>query len=104
MEIAELPGHPWYVAVQFHPEFKSKPTRPHPLFAAFVAAAYQHKTERSPRDADACAQHRAARVNRLDRRDGQEGLDGTISRDCPAYLPIRPILPVAAIPAPIMSL
>src|SRR3989475_4354415 len=43
-EIAELPGHPWYLAVQFHPEFKSKPTRPHPLFAAFVAASYQHKT------------------------------------------------------------
>jgi len=44
VEIAELPDHPWYVAVQFHPEFKSKPTRPHPLFAAFVSAAYQHKT------------------------------------------------------------
>jgi len=44
VEIAELPGHPWYLAVQFHPEFKSKPTRPHPLFAAFVEAAYQHKT------------------------------------------------------------
>jgi CTP synthase len=44
VEIAELPGHPWYLAVQFHPEFKSRPTRPHPLFAAFVAAAYQHKT------------------------------------------------------------
>ena len=43
VEIAELPGHPWYLAVQFHPEFKSKPTRPHPLFAAFVAASYQHK-------------------------------------------------------------
>jgi len=44
VEIAELPGHPWYLAVQFHPEFKSKPTRPHPLFAAFVGAALQHKT------------------------------------------------------------
>jgi CTP synthase len=44
VEIAELPGHPWYLAVQFHPEFKSKPTRPHPLFAAFVAASYRHKT------------------------------------------------------------
>jgi CTP synthase len=40
-----MPGHPWYVAVQFHPEFKSKPTQPHPLFAAFVGAAYQHKSE-----------------------------------------------------------
>jgi CTP synthase len=44
VEIAELPGHPWYLAVQFHPEFQSKPTRPHPLFAAFVAASYAHKT------------------------------------------------------------
>jgi CTP synthase len=44
VEIAELPGHPWYLAVQFHPEFKSKPTRPHPLFAAFVDASHTHKT------------------------------------------------------------
>src|SRR5215467_11185329 len=44
VEIAEVPGHPWFLAVQFHPEFKSKPTRPHPLFAAFVGAAYAHKT------------------------------------------------------------
>jgi CTP synthase len=44
VEIAELPGHPWYLAVQFHPEFKSKPTRPHPLFASFVEASYRHKT------------------------------------------------------------
>jgi CTP synthase len=43
VEIAELPGHPWYLAVQFHPEFTSKPTRPHPLFAAFVEASYKHK-------------------------------------------------------------
>ena len=44
VEIAELPSHPWFLAVQFHPEFKSKPTRPHPLFAAFVDAAYRHRT------------------------------------------------------------
>ena len=43
VEIVELPGHPWYVAVQFHPEFKSKPLKPHPLFAAFVGASYQRK-------------------------------------------------------------
>jgi CTP synthase len=43
VEIVELPGHPWYLAVQFHPEFKSKPLRPHPLFAGFVEAAYQRK-------------------------------------------------------------
>jgi CTP synthase len=56
VEIAELPGHPWYVAVQFHPEFKSKPTRPHPLFAAFVDAAYQHRTAHGlPRAAESVA-------------------------------------------------
>jgi CTP synthase len=43
VEIAELPSHPWFVAVQFHPEFQSKPLTPHPLFASFVEAAYRHK-------------------------------------------------------------
>jgi CTP synthase len=43
VEIVELPTHPWYVAVQFHPEFKSKPLKPHPLFAGFVDASYQRK-------------------------------------------------------------
>jgi CTP synthase len=44
VEIAELPSHPWFLAVQFHPEFQSKPLTPHPLFASFVAAAHRHKT------------------------------------------------------------
>ena len=43
VEILELPAHPWYVAVQFHPEFKSKPLKPHPLFAGFVEASHRHK-------------------------------------------------------------
>jgi CTP synthase len=43
VEIAELPSHPWFVAVQFHPEFQSRPLRPHPLFASFVGAAHAHK-------------------------------------------------------------
>ena len=43
VEIVELPGHPWFLAVQFHPEFKSKPLRPHPLFAGFVEAAYKRQ-------------------------------------------------------------
>ena len=43
VEIIELKGHPWFVAVQFHPEFQSKPNRAHPLFAAFIAAAIRHK-------------------------------------------------------------
>ncbi len=43
VEIAELPGHPWFLAVQFHPEFQSRPLKAHPLFASFVEAAYQSK-------------------------------------------------------------
>jgi CTP synthase len=43
VEIVEVPSHPWFVAVQFHPEFKSQPTGPHPLFAGFVGAAVQHR-------------------------------------------------------------
>jgi CTP synthase len=42
VEMVELPTHPWFIAVQFHPEFKSKPLKPHPLFAGFVAAAATH--------------------------------------------------------------
>jgi CTP synthase len=43
VEIVELPSHPWYIAVQFHPEFKSKPLKPHPLFAGFIEASHAHK-------------------------------------------------------------
>ena len=39
VEVVELPEHPWFVAAQFHPEFKSRPDRPHPLFCGFVKAA-----------------------------------------------------------------
>jgi len=46
VEMVELPDHPWHVAVQFHPEFKSKPLRPHPLFAGFIEAIHQHKLAR----------------------------------------------------------
>jgi CTP synthase len=44
VEIVELASHPWFVAVQFHPEFQSKPTQAHPLFAAFVAAAHRRRS------------------------------------------------------------
>jgi CTP synthase len=43
VEIVEAPDHPWFVGCQFHPEFKSKPLEPHPLFSAFMAAALQHR-------------------------------------------------------------
>jgi CTP synthase len=50
VEIAEILGHPWYVAVQFHPEFKSKPLAPHPLFADFVRASLQNRRGRATPD------------------------------------------------------
>jgi CTP synthase len=46
VEIAEIPGHPWYVAVQFHPEFQSKPLAPHPLFKDFVRASLENRRAR----------------------------------------------------------
>ena len=45
VELIELPDHPWFVACQFHPEFKSRPTRPHPLFRDFVRAALARQQE-----------------------------------------------------------
>ncbi len=47
VEICEIPDHPWFLGCQFHPEFKSKPLEPHPLFAAFVGAAHQHRVGRA---------------------------------------------------------
>ena len=47
VEIVEAPDHPWFLGCQFHPEFKSKPLEPHPLFAAFVGAALDHKLQKS---------------------------------------------------------
>ena len=43
VEIVEIPGHPWFLGCQFHPEFKSKPLEPHPLFRDFVGASYKHR-------------------------------------------------------------
>lgn len=43
VEMIEIPNHPWFVAGQFHPEFKSRPNKPHPLFKGFVTAAYNYK-------------------------------------------------------------
>ncbi len=47
VEIVEAPNHPWFLGCQFHPEFKSKPFDPHPLFAAFIGASLEHKLQKS---------------------------------------------------------
>jgi CTP synthase len=53
VEIVELADHPWFVGCQFHPELQSRPTRPHPLFSAFVAAAVTRRRSLAPATSDA---------------------------------------------------
>lgn len=45
MEIVEVANHPWFVAVQFHPEFKSRPDNAHPLFTGFIEAAVKYASK-----------------------------------------------------------
>ena len=45
VEVIELPDHPWFVASQYHPEFKSRPNRPQPLFRDFVGAAVARRAD-----------------------------------------------------------
>ena len=47
VEIVEIPAHPWFVGAQFHPEFKSRPDRPHPLFYGFVKASVERMEKES---------------------------------------------------------
>jgi CTP synthase len=63
VEIVELPAHRWFVAVQYHPEFKSKPTAAHPLFSGFIEAAIEHHTARLERSSDAPADTPAEQSN-----------------------------------------
>jgi CTP synthase len=53
VEICEIPNHPWFLGCQFHPEFKSKPLEPHPLFTAFLGAALEHREARARVHAEA---------------------------------------------------
>ena len=46
VEVIEIPSHPWFVGVQYHPEYKSTVAKPHPLFLAFIKAALKHKTKK----------------------------------------------------------
>jgi CTP synthase len=52
VEIIELADHPWFLCTQFHPELKSRPTRPHPLFASFIEAAHRHQQQERSRSVD----------------------------------------------------
>ncbi|MEM7479952.1 MAG: CTP synthase [Acidobacteriota bacterium] len=52
VEMVELADHPWYLGCQFHPEYKSKPTEPHPLFVSYIQAALEHQLRRTDEEAD----------------------------------------------------
>ncbi len=59
VEVIELPDHPWFIGCQFHPELKSRPNRPHPLFSGFIGAAYRY------RQVQASPQEKAVRLAEL---------------------------------------
>ena len=61
VEICEIEDHPWYLGCQFHPEFKSKPMEPHPLFKSFIGAAYEHRRRRQTITTEAEPQYSRAR-------------------------------------------
>src|SRR6185312_4411826 len=50
VEVVELPSHPWFVGIQSHPEFLSKPTRAHPLFRDFIGASLRHRQAKKKDD------------------------------------------------------
>jgi CTP synthase len=66
VEMVEIPGHPYFIGCQFHPEFKSKPLEPHPLFKAFIGAAYEQGLQRRSEKAAAEVEmfHRPEKVGR----------------------------------------
>jgi CTP synthase len=67
VEMVEIPEHPYFIGCQFHPEFKSKPLEPHPLFKAFVGAAYENgQKRRALKEAvEAELVHRPEKVGRI---------------------------------------
>jgi CTP synthase len=46
VEIIEMPGHPWFIGCQFHPEFRSRPMAPHPLFESFIGACLKNQKDK----------------------------------------------------------
>jgi CTP synthase len=60
VEIVELPGHPWFLGCQFHPELKSRPLTPHPLFASFIKAAMDYRAQ--DESTSGTGQHKAVKM------------------------------------------
>ena len=68
VEVVEIPDHPWFIGVQYHPEFKSQPTKPHPLFAGFVAAALRRHVARGQRVQEENGEKKEERGERREER------------------------------------
>jgi CTP synthase len=80
VEICEIANHPWFLGCQFHPEFKSKPMEPHPLFKAFIGAAL---AERRRRDADLFADEASEEASaEAAREDAAEGVATETTPEC----------------------
>lgn len=78
VEIVELPAHPWFVGVQFHPEFSSKPLQPHPLFVAFVRAALEHRDKLAGKTASSGGQTGGlSKVSSAGKSPGKSSLETT---------------------------
>jgi CTP synthase len=75
VEIVELADHPWFVASQFHPEFRSRPDRPHPLFAGFVKAAIAHERSEATLTATGSGNGRSAQPTVAAAPDTREGAE-----------------------------
>jgi CTP synthase len=82
VEIVEAPEHPWFLGCQFHPEFKSKPLEPHPLFRAFIGAALEHQKQKS-RLASAVAETHRSAVAEPQLASGVEQERGSMLRAAP---------------------
>ena len=75
VEVIELPSHPWFLACQFHPEFKSRPYAPHPIFSSFVAAAVEHRRSRLEEDEEPVSVEESASAAGENAQPEEEGAE-----------------------------
>ncbi len=93
VEVVELPDHPWFLACQFHPEFKSRPYLPHPIFRSFIAAAVEYRKKRVVDEAEepvGSSRRRRSRRRPRSRREApppDQGLGSRIWRTAPRPFP-----------------
>jgi CTP synthase len=93
VEMAEVPDHPWFLGSQFHPELRSRPTRPHPLFRDFVRASLAHRRSAAgapPAETEAAAREEGLEVVGAGERAG-DGRSGIASPEGPSDSTVRAV-------------